>query len=61
MHMLPERIEDMTADFPESFRDLADYYLTKRANHPRAPNTSLPRSWDLMANFETLMCLRIMI
>lgn len=52
VHMLPERIEDMQANFPESFRDLADYYRTKRANHPRAPNTCLLRSWDLMANFD---------
>jgi fermentation-respiration switch protein FrsA (DUF1100 family) len=52
VHMLPERIEDMPTDFPESFRDLADYYRTKRGNHPRAPNTCLPRSWDLMANFD---------
>jgi fermentation-respiration switch protein FrsA (DUF1100 family) len=52
VHMLPERIEDMPADYPDSFRDLADYYRTKRANHPRAPNVCLPRSWDLMANFD---------
>lgn len=50
--MLPERIEDLPPDFPESFRDLADYYRTKRGNHPRATNTCLPRSWDLMANFD---------
>jgi fermentation-respiration switch protein FrsA (DUF1100 family) len=52
VHMLPEKPEDMPADFPESFRDLTDYYRTPRAYHPRAPNTCLPRSWDLMANFD---------
>ena len=27
VHMLPEKIEDMPADYPESFKDLADYLL----------------------------------
>ena len=53
VHMLPERLEDAPADLPESFRDLASYYRTSRANHPRAPNTCRPRSWDLMANFDS--------
>ena len=52
VHLLPDRLEDAPADLPESFRDLASYYRTPRANHPRAPNTSLPRSWDLMAKFD---------
>lgn len=52
VHMLPEKIEDAPADMPESFRDLANYYRTARGNHPRATNTCLPRSWDLMANLD---------
>jgi fermentation-respiration switch protein FrsA (DUF1100 family) len=52
VHMLPEKIEGMPADFPEPFRDLTDYYRTKRAHHPRAPNVCPPHSWDLMANFD---------
>jgi hypothetical protein len=52
VHMLPDKLEDAPADLPESFRDLASYYRTPRANHPRATNTCLPRSWDLMANFD---------
>jgi fermentation-respiration switch protein FrsA (DUF1100 family) len=52
VHMLPEKLEDAPADLPESFRDLASYYRTPRAYHPRATNTCLPRSWDLMANFD---------
>ncbi|PYI08292.1 alpha/beta-hydrolase [Aspergillus sclerotiicarbonarius CBS 121057] len=52
VHMLPEKYEDLPADFPESFRDLASYYRMPRAFHPRATNTCLPRSWDLMANFD---------
>lgn len=51
VHMLPDRAEDTPADLPESFKDLTSYYRT-RAPHPRAPNTCLPRSWDLMANFD---------
>jgi fermentation-respiration switch protein FrsA (DUF1100 family) len=52
VHMLPEKPEDAPADFPESFRDLMNYYRTPRAFHPRATNTCLPRSWDLMGNFD---------
>jgi len=52
VHLLPEKIEDAPADMPESFRDLANYYRTPRAFHPRATNTCLPRSWDIMANFD---------
>ena len=52
VHMLPESLGDAPVDMPESFRDLASYYRTSRAIHPRAPNTCLPRSWDLMANFD---------
>lgn len=52
VHMLPEKPEDAPAQFPESFRDLMDYYRTPRAFHPRATNTCLPRSWDIMANFD---------
>lgn len=51
VHMLPEKFED-AKDLPESFRDLASYYRTPRAYHPRVDNTCLPRSWDLMANFD---------
>lgn len=50
VHMLPPTYEE-AKDLPESFRDLAHYYR-KRQPHPRAPNTCLPRSWDLMANFD---------
>ena len=52
VHMLPESLDDAPADMPESFRDLASYYRTWRAIHARAPNMCLPRSWDLMANFD---------
>jgi fermentation-respiration switch protein FrsA (DUF1100 family) len=52
VHMLPEKPEDAPADYPESFRDLMSYYRTPRAFHPRATNTCLPRSWDLMSNFD---------
>lgn len=55
VHMLPDKLEDAPADLPESFRDLASYYRTPRANHPRATNTCLPRSWDLMANFDAFV------
>lgn len=36
----------------EPFRDLMDYYRTPRANHHRATNTTISRSWDIMANFD---------
>ncbi|KIV91564.1 hypothetical protein PV10_06089 [Exophiala mesophila] len=52
VHLLPEKIEDVPADLPEPFKDLANYYRTPRAYHPRATNTCLPRSWDIMANFD---------
>ncbi|KAJ6437352.1 X-pro dipeptidyl-peptidase (S15 family) protein [Purpureocillium lavendulum] len=53
VHMLPETLDEATAAaMPPSFRDLASYYRTPRAQHPRATNTCLPRSWDLMANFD---------
>ncbi|KAI1617180.1 Alpha/Beta hydrolase protein [Exophiala viscosa] len=52
LHMLPEKIEDVPDDLPESFKDLANYYRTPRAYHPRATNTCLPRSWDIMAKFD---------
>jgi fermentation-respiration switch protein FrsA (DUF1100 family) len=51
VHMLPDKLEG-APDLPESFRDLASYYRTPRAKHPRADNTCIPRSWDLMANFD---------
>jgi fermentation-respiration switch protein FrsA (DUF1100 family) len=51
LHLLPEKLED-AEDFPPSFKDLAQYYR-KRQSHERAPNTSIPRSWDLMANFDS--------
>lgn len=50
VHMLPEKPGDAPAEFPESFRDLMNYYCTPRAFHPRATNTTVPRSWDLMGN-----------
>lgn len=53
IHMLPETIEDAPADMPTAFRDLATYYRTPRGNHPRAPNVALPRSWDLMATYDS--------
>ncbi|KAJ5134017.1 uncharacterized protein N7443_004357 [Penicillium atrosanguineum] len=52
VHLLPEKPEDAPADFPDAFRDLMNYYRTDRAFHPRATNTTLPRSWDIMANFD---------
>lgn len=52
VHLLPEKIDDVPADLPDSFKDLANYYRTPRAYHPRATNTCLPRSWDIMANFD---------
>jgi fermentation-respiration switch protein FrsA (DUF1100 family) len=52
VHMLPDSLEQAPADLPESFRDLTSYYKTSRGQHPRAPNTCLPRSWDIMANFD---------
>jgi fermentation-respiration switch protein FrsA (DUF1100 family) len=48
IHMLPDKVEDAPADLPTSFRDLMMYYRTRQP-HTRAPNTCLPRSWDLMA------------
>jgi fermentation-respiration switch protein FrsA (DUF1100 family) len=52
VHMLPDTLEDAPKDLPESFCDLASYYRTPGANHPMATNACLPRSWDLMANFD---------
>ncbi|KAI8659206.1 hypothetical protein LRP88_05769 [Fusarium phalaenopsidis] len=52
VHMLPERYEDLPDNFPESFRDLANYYRTPRGYHKRATNTCIPRSWDIMGNFD---------
>ncbi|KAJ4242758.1 hypothetical protein NW757_011830 [Fusarium falciforme] len=52
VHMLPEKYEDLPDDFPESFRDLANYYRTSRGYHKRATNTCIPRSWDIMGNFD---------
>ena len=43
----------------ESFRDLSSYYRTQRGRHPRAPNTCLPQSWDLMANYDAFQCNRM--
>ncbi|CAK7204833.1 hypothetical protein SEUCBS139899_007595 [Sporothrix eucalyptigena] len=51
VHLLPEKFEDATG-LPPSFQDLASYYRTPRGFHPRATNTSIPRSWDIMANFD---------
>ncbi|KXH28854.1 X-Pro dipeptidyl-peptidase protein [Colletotrichum simmondsii] len=56
VHMLPDEFDPATApaEMPESFRDLASYYCTIRATatHPRVPNLCLPRSWDIMGNFD---------
>ncbi|KAJ6015207.1 hypothetical protein N7540_009798 [Penicillium herquei] len=52
VHMLPNKPEDAPEDMPEAFRDLMSYYRTPRAFHPRATNTTLPRGWDIMANFD---------
>ena len=52
VHLLPEKYDSPPPDLPESFRDLASYYRTPRAQHPRATNTCIPRSWDMMANFD---------
>lgn len=54
VHMLPEVYDpnNPPEDLPASFRDLASYYRTPRAKHPRAAHTCMPRSWDLMANFD---------
>jgi fermentation-respiration switch protein FrsA (DUF1100 family) len=51
--MLPDKLEDAPADIPSAFRDLASYYRTPRGNHPRAPNIALPRSWDMMATYDS--------
>lgn len=51
VRLLPEKFEDV-AGLPPAFKDLASYYRTPRAQHPRALNASIPRSWDLMANFD---------
>lgn len=51
VHMLPDSLDSVPADLPESFKDLANYYRGRQP-HPRAPNTCLPRSWDLMGNFD---------
>lgn len=51
VHMLPDSLRDVPADLPESFKDLANYYRGRQP-HTRAPNTCLPRSWDLMGNFD---------
>lgn len=50
--MLPPSVEAMPADLPESFKDLTRYYKTDRGQHVRANNTTHPRGWDLMANFD---------
>ncbi|EYE92865.1 alpha/beta hydrolase [Aspergillus ruber CBS 135680] len=52
VHLLPEKPEDAPANMSESFRDLMLYYRTPRAHHPRATNTTIPRNWDIMANFD---------
>ncbi|KAJ0302831.1 hypothetical protein COL516b_006870 [Colletotrichum fioriniae] len=56
VHMLPDEFNpaNAPAEMPESFRDLASYYCTARAtaNHPRVTNLCLPRSWDVMGNFD---------
>lgn len=54
VHMLPPTYEE-AKNLPESFRDLASYYRVRQP-HPRAPNTCLPRSWDLMGNFDAFAC-----
>jgi len=51
VHLLPAKISDFPADAPASFRDLAEYYRN-RAPHKRAPNESIPRSWDTLATFD---------
>ncbi|KAF2036437.1 hypothetical protein EK21DRAFT_95727 [Setomelanomma holmii] len=50
VHMLPAKLSDADT-LPASFKDLAQYYRG-RVPHERAPNTCLPRSWDLMASFD---------
>ncbi|TQS32356.1 hypothetical protein Golomagni_07328, partial [Golovinomyces magnicellulatus] len=50
--LLPPSLEQAPADLPESFRDLASYYKTPRGNHERTKNQCIPRSWDLMANYD---------
>ncbi|KAH6877120.1 Alpha/Beta hydrolase protein [Thelonectria olida] len=52
VYMLPESHEHLPDDYPESFGDLAHYYCTSRGFHPRATHKCIPRSWDLMANFD---------
>lgn len=52
VNMLPPSLEEAPPDLPESFRDLTSYYKTKRGQHERAPNQCIPRSWDIMANFD---------
>lgn len=57
VHLLPETFDPQNppAGMPQSFQDLAGYYRTPVANHPRAINASIPRSWDLMGNFDALL------
>lgn len=52
VNMLPPSLEEAPAELPESFRDLTSYYKTPRGQHKRASNQCIPRSWDLMANFD---------
>ncbi|KIY01638.1 uncharacterized protein Z520_03190 [Fonsecaea multimorphosa CBS 102226] len=51
IHMLPSNAKDAES-LPESFKDLFQYYHTPRGEHPRAPNITLARGWDMFANFD---------
>lgn len=54
VHMVPDSMADIPPELPESFKDLTSYYRG-RFPHPRAPNTCLPISWDIMGNFDALL------
>lgn len=57
VHLLPETFDPQNPPegMPDSFKDLADFYRTPKGHHPRAINASIPRSWDLMGNFDALL------
>ncbi|PKX89637.1 alpha/beta hydrolase [Aspergillus novofumigatus IBT 16806] len=60
VHMLPERIKDMPADYPDSFRDLAVYYRTKRANPSARAECHLMANFDAFA-FNEMISLRSLL
>ena len=57
VRLLPEEFDPQNPPdgMPESFQDLARFYRASDARHARAINASIPRSWDLMGNFDALL------